>query len=122
MRSLMLLLACLISWPAAALDVTVGATDCATWLQERAKEQSFHGGGELPTGTYLPSTWIIGFLEGYDWACPRAKPRTDGLDMGAVFERVDRICRAKTGGTPLLLVALDLVKELDPQHSGVCVQ
>jgi hypothetical protein len=119
---LILLLACLTSWPAAALDVTVGdMTNCATWLQERAKQQSFHGGGELPRGTYLPGAWIIGFLEGYSWGCFKEKPLATGLDSVGVFERVDRICRSKTGDTPLLIVALDLVKELDPRHSDVCV-
>jgi hypothetical protein len=61
------------------------------------------------------------FLEGYDAACPKEKALAAGLDSEAVFERVDRICSSsRTGDTPLLLVANDLVKELDPQHSDVC--
>lgn len=124
MRTLLLILICSISWPAVALDLTVGTlTTCTTWLQERDKLKSWtHTGGEMPTGTYTPGAWLIGFLEGYDWACPKDKPRASGLNSEAVFERIDRICRSsRPGETPLLLAALDLVKELDPQHSEVCL-
>ncbi|HWX83357.1 MAG TPA: hypothetical protein VNZ48_07135 [Xanthobacteraceae bacterium] len=125
MRFLILLLACLTSWPAIALDLTVGeTTNCTSWLHERDKLQSFihsHSGGEIPKGTFVPGAWLIGFLEGYDTACPKAKPLAAGLDTDAVFERVDRICRStKTDDTPLLLAAMELVKQLDPQHSDVC--
>jgi hypothetical protein len=126
MRFMILLLACLISWPAIALDLTVGeTTNCTSWLQERDKLRSFihsHSGGEIPKGTFVPGAWLIGFLEGYDLACPKAKPLAAGLDMEAVFERVDHICRsAKPDDTPLLSVAIELIKQLDPQHSDVCV-
>jgi hypothetical protein len=125
MRFLILLLACLILSPAIALDLTVGeTTTCTSWLQERDKLQSFihgHSGGEIPRGTFVPGAWLIGFLAGYHTACPKVKSLASGLDMDAVFDRVDRICRsAKTGDIPLLLVATELVKQLDPQHSDVC--
>jgi hypothetical protein len=72
----------------------------------------------MPRGIQAPGAWLIGFLEGYDAACPKDKPLAAGLDSEAVFERVDRICSSsRTGDTPLLLVAFDLVKELDPQHT-----
>jgi hypothetical protein len=124
MRFLLLIFISLISWPALALDMTVGdATTCASWLQQREKLRAWtHTGGEMPTGTQIPETWLIGFLEGYSWACLKDEPLTAGLDSEAIFERADRICRStRTGDTPLLLVAFDLVKELDPQHSEVCL-
>jgi hypothetical protein len=113
---------CLIAWPANALDYTAGdATNCATWLQERSKLDSYiHHGGQMPTGTQIPGGWLIGFLEGWSWACVHCKPLTDGLDSRAVFERVDKICKAKTGATPLRLVAADLITELDPGTGGLC--
>lgn len=42
--------------------------------------------------------------------------------MEAVFARVDAICKSKGGDEPLRLVALALVKELDPQHLDVCTR
>jgi hypothetical protein len=115
----------LISGPAVALDLTVGATTCTYWLQERDKLQSFihgHSGVAIPTGTNVPGAWLIGVLEGYDLACRKAKPLASGLDTDAIFERVDGICRSeKSGDITLLLVAWDLVKQLDPHHSDVCV-
>jgi hypothetical protein len=45
-------------------------------------------------------------------------PLASGLDAGAVFERVDRICRSKPDYA-LLQVAHDLVQELDPQHRNL---
>jgi hypothetical protein len=65
---------------------------------------------------------LIGFLEGYDFACPAsAKARTSGLDSEGLFERVDAICRSSPATTPLLIVAIDLIKQLDPQHSDICL-
>jgi len=74
----------------------------------------------MPTGTRIPSAWLIGFLEGYDWGCGEKKRLTDGFDLHAIFERVDRICKSRAGETPFFMVALDLIKELDPEHSEVC--
>jgi hypothetical protein len=98
---------------------------CATWLQERGKLKSWVQShnvphGEMPTGTLVGGVYLIGFIEGYEWACPATKPRGSGLDMEAVLERAEDICKSKGGDTPLLLVALDLVKQLDPQHREVC--
>jgi hypothetical protein len=53
-------------------------------------------------------------------ACPKEKPLAAGLDSEAVFERVDNICRTKSGDTPLLFAAWDLVEQLDPQHGELC--
>ena len=76
----------------------------------------------MPTGTQVPGAWLIGFLRGYDWGCLPDKSLTDGLDTGAVFERVDNICKSKPrpNETNLELAALELVKQLDPLHSEVC--
>jgi hypothetical protein len=126
MRALVLILFCLIARPALALDMTAGdMMTCSSWLQERDKLQTFihgHTGGELPMGTYVPSAWLIGFIEGYDWGCVKDKPLAAGLDSEAVFERVDRLCRSeKSRDITLRLIAWDLVKQLDPQHSDVCM-
>jgi hypothetical protein len=76
----------------------------------------------MPMGIAVSGAWLIGFFEGYDAACPKDRPLASGLDSEALFERVDRICTSsRPGDTPLLLVAFDLVKELDPEHSEVCV-
>jgi hypothetical protein len=115
---------CLIQWPALALDLTLGSlTTCSSWLQDRDKLKSYlRTGGEIPTGAQLQGTWLIGFLEGYSWGCLADRTITTGLDTEGVFERADRICRSAPGAKPLLLVALDLVKELDPLHSDVCLR
>jgi hypothetical protein len=125
MRKLILLLfICLIPLPALALDITVGdVTTCADWLHERDKLRSWvHSGGQMPTGTQLPGALLIGFLRGYDRGWLQDKSLTDGLDTGAVFERVDNICKSKPrpNETNLELAALELVKQLDPLHSEVC--
>jgi hypothetical protein len=125
MRAFLLILFCLIARPALALDSSVGElTTCSSWLQERDKLATFihsHSGADIPRGTFVPGAWLIGFIEGYGWACPKEKPLAAGLDSDAVYERVDSICRTKSGDTPLLLAAMELVKQLDPQHSEVCV-
>jgi hypothetical protein len=46
---------------------------------------------------------------------------TTGIDAEGVFERADRICRSSRDNKFLFMVALDLIKELDPQHSEVCL-
>jgi hypothetical protein len=123
MPALLMIFLCLISWPVNALDYTAGdATDCAKWLQERSKLQSFiHSGGkEIPTGTYLPEVWLIGFLEGWSWACASRKPITDGIDTQGLLERVDKICKARSGATPLRLVVVDLLEKLSPETGGLC--
>jgi hypothetical protein len=125
MRTLAFVIVCLISWPALAFDLTIGDTvDCTRWLQERDKVKSFiHGGSrghEMPRGHYVPEMWLIGFIEGYSWACLKDKPLGSGLDQEAVFERADGICKSKEGNYPLHGVAVDLVKQLDPQHSEFC--
>jgi hypothetical protein len=51
----------------------------------------------MPTWHVAQGAWLIGFLEGYEWACPADKPLASGLDTEAVFERVDRICRSHEG-------------------------
>ena len=128
MRALVSIFISLISWSALALDVTVGdMTSCTKWLQERAEEKSWFQSspavrkGEMPTGTYMPGAWLLGFLAGHDWSC-LSKPKgvASGLDTEAVFERVDNICRSSPGETPLLLAVRDLVEELDPQHAVGC--
>jgi hypothetical protein len=126
MRTLaFIIIVCLISWPAQAFDATTGAMTCTTWLQARGKLKSWLQShdvprGQMPTDHNAGSGYLVGFIEGYDFACPLKKPRGSGLDTGAVFDRADDICKLKGGDTPLLLVALDLVKQLDPQHSDVC--
>jgi hypothetical protein len=110
---LSVILVSLLSWPAFALDITPGAIDCETWLQERHDP---HTWAASPRGA-----WLIGFIEGYNFGCPNGGHLlATGLDSEGVYERVDRICSA-TRTRPLLLAALDLVKELDPQHSDVCL-
>jgi hypothetical protein len=59
---------------------------------------------------------IILFTE--DYLRSPYPPLASGLDAGAVFERVDRICRSKPDYA-LLQVAHDLVQELDPQHRNL---
>ena len=116
----------LISWSALALDVTVGdLTTCTKWLEERAKEKSWLQSpgpkkGEMPTGTYLPSVWILGFLQGRDWSCLNRPRVASGLDTGAVFERIDNICRSSPEGANLHLAVEDLIEELDPLHAVGC--
>jgi hypothetical protein len=119
-RQQLVMFVCLIAWPANALDYTAGdATNCGTRLQERSKLEPFiHQGGQMPTG--IPGQWPIGFLEGWTWGCMHHKPHMDGLDSQAIFERVDNVCRANTGATPLHLVAADLIRELDPGTGGMC--
>jgi hypothetical protein len=125
MRTLAFIIVCLISWPAQAFDATAGGATCTTWLEARDKLKSWVQShavtkGEMPTDHKIWSGYLIGFIEGYDFACPLKKPRGSGLDYGAVFDRADDICKSKGGDTPLFLVALDLVKWLDPQHNEVC--
>jgi hypothetical protein len=124
MRTLAFITVCLISWPALAFDATTGTMSCTTWLQERSKLQSWINPhthhGEMPSGSAIGGAYLIGFIEGYDFACPVKKPRGSGLDTEAVFERADELCKSRGGETPLLLVALELVKQLDPQHNEVC--
>jgi hypothetical protein len=86
MRTLAFIIVCLISWPALAFDATTGQMSCATWLQERGKLKSWVQShnvphGEMPTGTLVGGVYLIGFIEGYEWACPATKPRGSGLDM-----------------------------------------
>jgi hypothetical protein len=125
MRALtFILVMCLLS-PAHAFDATTGATTCATWLKARDKLKSWVRShavphGDMPSDHLAGSGYLVGFIEGYDFACPLKKPRGSGLDTEAVFERAEEICKSKNGETPLVLVALDLVKQLDPQHSDVC--
>jgi hypothetical protein len=124
MRTLAFVIVCLISWPALAFDLTTGAMRCTTWLQERGKLQSWINPHtqhvEMPSGSLIGGAYLIGFIEGYDWACPVKKARGSGLDTEAVLVRADQLCKSKGGETPLLLVALELVKQLDPQHNEVC--
>jgi hypothetical protein len=115
----------LLSYPTLALDATVGDnTTCAKWLRDRGELSAWVKGHAantpMPTSTHVEGAWLIGFLQGYSWGCLKDKPLADGLDTGAVFERLDRICKARPDG-PLSIVALDLVKELDPQHSDICL-
>jgi hypothetical protein len=122
MRKLILLLfICLIPLPAPALDLTVGdLTRCADWLHERDKVRAWaHSGGEMPTGSHVPGAWLIGFLQGYEWGCLQDKAPTNGLDTGAVFERVGNICKSKPQ-LALSLAVRELIKQLDPHHSEVC--
>ena len=125
MRTLAVIIVCLISWPALALDPTTGTMTCTTWLEARGKLNSWLQShdvphGKMPTDHVAGDAYLIGFIEGYDFACPLKKPRGSGLDTEAVFERANEICMSKGGHTPLLLIALDLVKRLDPQHNDVC--
>jgi hypothetical protein len=122
MRTLAFIIVCLISWPAQAFDATTGDMTCTNWLEARDELKSWvHSHrGKMPTGHNAGSGYLIGFIEGYDFACPLKKPRGSGLDTEAVFDRADDICKSKDGHTPLLLVAFDLVLWLDSQHSDVC--
>ncbi len=97
-----------------ALDASIGlTTTCANWLQDRADLET------RPTAADLPSAWVIGFLQGYDWGCNAAKPLA--LDVTVVLERVDRICRSRAVGTSLMLVAQDLIEQLRAERgSGAC--
>jgi hypothetical protein len=119
MRTLAFIIVCLISWPALA---TTGTMTCTIWLEARGKVKSWvqSGHGKMPTDHVAGDAYLIGFLEGYDLACPLKKSRASGLDTEAVLDRANEICISKGGETPLLLVALDLVKRLDPQHNDVC--
>ena len=81
MRKLILLVfICLTSTrPAFALDATVGTVvTCTDWLEERDKTKAWiHGhprGEEMPRRGNIASTWLIGFLEGYSFGCPRTEP------------------------------------------------
>ena len=69
---------CLLSSPAFALDQTYGNEwRCTDWLEARDKVNNWiHGtsrhapGEKIPTDDVVPSAWLIGFLEGYNWdAC-----------------------------------------------------
>lgn len=124
MRTLAVIIACLISWPALAFDLTVSDMSCANWLRERAKLKSWINPhtrqSEMPSGTFAGGGFLIGFIQAYDFACPLKKSRGSGIDVDAILERADEVCKAKGGDEPLLLVALELVKQLDPQHNDVC--
>ena len=123
MRTFIVVL-CLISISsrALALDGGVGSfVTCSMWLQSNDKLKSWFLGenkAPMPTEPQVWSNWLLGFLEGVKWACLANPPLASGLDAGAVFERVDRICRSKPDYA-LLQVAHDLVQELDPQHRNL---
>jgi hypothetical protein len=99
---------------------------CDDWLQERAATRAWvrqHTAGMAMPVQY-GSTYLMGFLAGYDFACPNKNSGTPlgaGLDAEAVFERAEVICKAEKGGTPLALAALKLIEELNPRYAmGVC--
>ena len=109
MRTLAFIIVCLISWPALAFDATTGTMSCATWHQERDKLKAWTQSHDvphpaMPSGSHIGGAYLIGFIEGYDFACPAIKSRGSGLDMEAVLERADDICKTRGGETPLLLV------------------
>jgi len=113
---------CLLSWPAFALDVTMGDTwTCAKWLEARDELKNWrrHPSNEIPRDTYVPSAWLIGFLEGYDRGCLTTS--AVGLDTEGVFERVDSFCRSAKPDTPLHLAASNLIEQLHPETGGACL-
>ena len=109
---------------ATGLDATLGDhVTCSVWLQQRDKEKSWvrgPGRTEMPKGTHLPSVWLIGFIEGYNWACLMEKPLASGLDTEGILERVDSICRSKPGDTLLRFVAINLVAQLQQSDIPGC--
>jgi len=126
MRTIAFIFVGLISWPAFAFDATEGDMSCTSWLQSRAKLESWAQSkdvphGKMPTDHLAGSGYLIGFIEGYDWTCPLKRPRGSGIDTDAVFERADDICKSRDVETPLLMLAIELVKQLDPQHSEFCL-
>jgi hypothetical protein len=119
---------CLLSSPAFALDQTYGNEwRCTDWLEARDKVNNWiHGtsrhppGEKIPTDDVVPSAWLIGFLEGYNWGCMQGDIAA-GLDTKAVFERVDRICRS-TQQIYLWDAVRKLIKQLRPESvEGLCL-
>ena len=127
MKALAVIAVFLVSWPALALDVTIGdLTDCTTWLEERDKletwvhSHSHPPGDRMPWGAHMAGSWLIGFLQGYDYGCLTDKRSADGLDSEAGFKRLDRICRSAEKGTNLHMAAEKLIHLLHPElNSGL---
>ena len=74
----------------------------------------------MPTDDVVPSAWLIGFLEGYNWGCMQ-EDIAAGLDTKAVLERVDRICRS----APQIYLwdaVRKLIEQLRPENvGGLCL-
>ena len=118
---------CLLSRPALALDQTYGNEwRCTDWLEARDKLNNWihaprHPAGEkMPTDDVVPSAWLIGFLEGYNWGCMH-EDIAAGLDTKAVLERVDRICRSARQ-IALWDAVRKLIEQLRPENvGGLCL-
>jgi hypothetical protein len=119
MRTLVLLLVFLIAQPAFGLDTTAGSnTTCAAWLQGREEMKSYirKPSGSMPQIVPVAGSWVLGYLEGYEAACPAERTRTYGMDSNAVFDRIDAICMKKPS-LNLHLATAELIGQLDdPQH------
>jgi hypothetical protein len=73
----------------------------------------------MPRRANIAGAWLIGFLDGYDWGCLNSPGIAAGLDTGAVFERMDRICRAAAEPKQSLFSpTVALIEQLRPEYVG----